>query len=162
MIIIAVSGRQNRGKTHSTIRFQELLLQELDRNKVNYIKEPYEASGTDIRTIVKFNDIAVCICSGGDSKQIIEENFGLARQNGCNVLISAVRHKWNHIPHEFYSAMNPDELLIDYPTAVIDNSFSGTCIAADKLEIIYDLNAKNILCIFQRISEKFMKPGTGK
>ena len=158
MIVIAVSGRQDRGKTHSIIRFEELLIQELGKNNTWYKEQPFEAEGEDIRRIVKLTDASICICSGGDDEQTIQKNFNLAKQNQCDILVSAVRHKWNNIPSYFHCAMDDDELLIEFPTAfATDKKQRYQNITGSSFEIIYQLNAKNILHIVKNVLQMLKK-----
>ena len=153
MIVVAVSGRQDRGKTHSIIEFHKLLLLELDRLNSRYTQQYHVASGGDIRSIVKIeHNTTICVCSGGDDEHTIRENFNLAIDIKCNILISAVRYKYNVIPHYFWQELDKDELFIEIPTVY---AFLGIekykKITGDSFEKIYEINAKNILRVLENI-----------
>lgn len=95
MKIIALSGVYDSGKTTVLL---ELLRQLKQMNSVTTLNNQSAISssyGRDRRELVQIingsNTLRVGVCTGGDTRSIVQQNFAFFNANNCDVCITACR-----------------------------------------------------------------------
>lgn len=91
MKILVLCGPSGSGKTSSL----KMLIDELKKEGVEVESrsdiESKHGDG-DVRVVLTWGGRRVGICTGGDSKPIIANNFKFLRDNECDIGISGLRH----------------------------------------------------------------------
>ena len=88
--IIVLYGHHDCGKTHTINYLRELIRQNGGASLSSH--PPY--SGDKPETF-RYNDETVCICPGGDSADIIKQNFEYAYSKDADILVTASRTRGN-------------------------------------------------------------------
>ena len=92
MRIIALADAQKRGKTTSIKIAKEYFLNDPDLNQPRELINFYQSINNDFRAVVELlNGYRVAFCSGGDSKDIVSENYQYALAHKCKLLVTASR-----------------------------------------------------------------------
>lgn len=90
MKIIVLCGTNNSGKSAALNK----LVSELSKSGTIMpgISNVPTGVGMDVRWVVEKEKMRIGICTGGDTAEIISDNFKFFADNKCDVAISALRH----------------------------------------------------------------------
>lgn len=88
MKVIVLYGHSDCGKT-KTLKELIHLISKFDKDG----KIRYNIDGGDIQQVMSYNGVIVCVCTAGDSSDIIEKNFDYANENHADILVTASRTK---------------------------------------------------------------------
>ena len=87
MRIIGLYGHGNCGKSETLNELKELLREA--GKSVSAKPHP----GSELPETFEYNGLVVCVASGGDSREIVENNCRYFKEKNCDVAISATRTK---------------------------------------------------------------------
>ena len=87
MKIIVLCGPSRYGKT-STLK---KLIEDLKKEGVEIEKLTNRHGDGDVRVVIEWRGRRVGVCTGGDDKPIITENFQFLRGNACDIGLTGLR-----------------------------------------------------------------------
>ena len=118
MRIIALADAQSRGKSTSIKLAKTIFLKNFSSKSPIEITCAKVDGGYDIRIAIKLQDgYNIAFCSGGDTADVVMENYQFAEQNQCKLLVTAARgpsksDSWHEIARLIYRTPGNDGLLI--------------------------------------------------
>ena len=86
MKIIILYGKQHCGKTTTLRKLKNILLK-------NGASETIIRDDTDFVSVFNYKNKTIGVCSGGDSEEIINENFTKVEKYSCDIIVCTSRTK---------------------------------------------------------------------
>ena len=90
MKIIVLCGTNNSGKSAALNKLVSALSK--SGTMMPSISNVPTDGGADVRRVFEKGKVRIGICTGGDTDEIIFDNFKFFKDNKCDIAISALRH----------------------------------------------------------------------